>query len=78
MAFVETVESIKKLRAIEHMQVAISELQRYQVSPVIVNSVIAVYESMVSEYNEAYLGQDKVQEHATTNPERQKPSQQKS
>lgn len=50
----ESVDQLKKQRAIEHVELAISDLQRFQSNPIIVNSIVTLHDAMVVEYNSLY------------------------
>jgi hypothetical protein len=51
----ESVDQLKKQRAIEHIELALADLQRYQSSPIIMNSMVQIHDAMVLEYNELYI-----------------------
>jgi hypothetical protein len=50
----ETVEQLKKMRIIEHMEFGISDLQKFGSNPLIINSLAQLHDSLVIEYNEMY------------------------
>jgi|WetSurMetagenome_2_1015567.scaffolds.fasta_scaffold01641_9 hypothetical protein len=74
----ETIDQIKKMRVIEHVELAVSDLQKYQSSPIVVNTMIQLHDALVLEYNSLYTEEKKpaVEDegaHPTTNPPEKKP-----
>jgi hypothetical protein len=50
----ETVEMLQKIRVIEHVEVAITDLRRYGTSSKIVNTIIQLHDALANEYNEKF------------------------
>lgn len=50
----ESVDQLKKQRIIEHLEFAITDLQKFGSNPLIINSLAMLHDSMVIEYNETY------------------------
>jgi hypothetical protein len=50
----ESIDQLKKQRVIEHMEFAISDLQKFGTNPLIINTLAVLHDSMVIEYNELY------------------------
>ena len=72
----ETLDQIKKMRVIEHVELAVSDLQKYQSSPIVVNTMIQLHDALVLEYNSLYIEKPAVEAegaHPTTNPPDKKP-----
>jgi hypothetical protein len=51
----ESVEQLKKQRVIEHVELALADLQRFQSSPIIINSIVQLHDALVLEYNALYM-----------------------
>jgi len=50
----ETVEQLKKKRVIENLELALVDLQRYQSSPIIINTIAQIHDMFAEEYNAVY------------------------
>jgi hypothetical protein len=76
----ESLEQIKKMRVIEHVEIAVADLQKFQSSPIVVNTMIQLHDALVLEYNSLYVDKPAVEAegaHPTTNPPDKKPSEKK-
>lgn len=50
----ESVDQLKKQRIIEHLELAISDLQKFGSNPLIINSMAQLHDVIVLEYNALY------------------------
>ena len=50
----ETVDQLKKMRLIEHMEIAIQDLYRYQSNKIVIVSMEQLHDALVMEYNSIY------------------------
>ena len=71
----ETIDQIKKMRVIEHEELAVTDLQKFQSNPIVVNTMIQLHDALVLEYNSLYTEKPVEAEgaHPTTNPPDKKP-----
>jgi len=66
----ESVEQLKKQRVIEHMELAIGDLQRFQSNPIVINTMIQLHDALVGEYNGLFAPKEAEPEsaHPTIHP----------
>jgi len=50
----ETVDQLKKQRVIEHMEIALADMQKYPSSPIVINTMVQLHDALVIEYNSLY------------------------
>jgi hypothetical protein len=61
-----TVDQLKKQRVIEHMELIVADLQRFQSSQILINTAIQLHDALVLEYNSLY--QPKAEPSAAAEP----------
>jgi hypothetical protein len=66
----ESVEQLKKQRVIEHVELAISDLQRYQTNPIVISTMVQLHDALVGEYNALFIPKPAEEEssHPTIHP----------
>lgn len=65
----ETVQQLKDARMIEHLGIALRDLERYNTSPIILQSMIQLQQALINEYNQKYSPESTKEKKSENEPE---------